>query len=79
MPLIYPYSRGQKSDRPLYHSTRSTTEMEKAIREDNFGAFMIQCTLADVTWSWIIGDSSLAYIFFNKASRIRRSLLSKTF
>lgn len=79
MPLTYPYSRGNKlgRDRPLYHSTRSTTEMEKAIRENNFGAFMIQCTLAGITWNWIIGDSSLAYIFFNKASRIIAGILRR--
>lgn len=77
MPLAYPYSRGQKRDRPLYHSTKSTTEIEKAIRENNFGAFMIQCTLAGITWNWIVGDSSLEYIFSHKASRIIAGILRR--
>lgn len=77
MPITYPYSRGRGSDRPRYHNMRSTTEMEKAIREDNFGGFMIQCTLASITWNWIVGDSSLEYIFSHKAARIIAGILRR--
>ena len=62
--------------RSKYSFTRSSNgDLERAIKEDNYGLFRVSASLAGITWHRICDPHSIYYLYTKRAGKILRELL----